>query len=129
MSWWGMSFLVGNVLVQLGGECLGGLVGKGLALNRQTPRSSHGTTYAVSLPCCRLHPSPLRLVLFGPTYPRRTKISHLGGRATYLLGRDIGPAGGQATYLPYPLGTQSMLVLEPHSVLRAHQDCSLQRVD
>ena len=63
------------------------------------------------------------MVLFGPTYPRRTKISHLGGRATYLLGRDIGPAGGQATYLPYPLGTQSMLVLEPHSVLRVHQDC------
>ena len=42
----------------------------------------------------------LRLVLFGPTYPRRTKISHLGDRATYLLGRDIGPAGGRATYLP-----------------------------
>ena len=42
----------------------------------------------------------LRSVLFGATYPARSMNSHLGGRATYLLGRDIGPAGGRATYLP-----------------------------
>ena len=33
------------------------------------------------------------LVLFGPTYPAGTMNSQLGGLPTYLLGRDIRPAG------------------------------------
>lgn len=40
---------------------------------------------------------------FGGSYPAPTMNAHLGGRATYLLGRDMGPAGGRATYLPDPV--------------------------
>ena len=37
--------------------------------------------------------------------------SQLGDSPTYLLRRDIGPAGRRATYLPYPLGPKFTIYL------------------
>ena len=48
--------------------------------------------------CCTLVVAQ-RLVLFRPTYPPPSVDSQLGHRATYLLGRDLGPSGRRATYL------------------------------